>query len=231
MKKNALRVDRRDESAQELLPGHRYVRDRPPVRVDGLSAEGPVVSLHRAIRRHDAVRDHTGLQRVTGDDRRHVDEHRQVHVVHLHDVQKRLLLSRVRDGRAVVESVHLDRARADAAAACLQDRRQDQAESVHMFASLRPPSSCGISENRRGHRRGGFPRPVVVSTYRRRKCGRRGRPCGLGARALAPHGPAADMGGTRCGGDRQACVAMASLKRIGPGPAERPGRYTPAMGA
>ena len=103
---NVFGLNRRHESAQKLLPGQRRVGDGRTVGVDGRAAAGQEVALDRLLSRERAIDTDTRLHGVTGDDRRHVHEHRQVHVAELDDVEERLLLPRVRDGRAVVETVH-----------------------------------------------------------------------------------------------------------------------------
>ena len=59
-------------------------------------------------------------------DGRHVHEDRQVHVAQLDDVEERLLFPGVRDGRAVVETVHGHGSRAEmfAAGPCQQQKTE-----------------------------------------------------------------------------------------------------------
>src|SRR6185503_4933128 len=125
----------------ETIAGERRVGDRRAVGELALRAEARAVALYRAGRRRYAPRADRGLKRVARHDLPDVDENRRVGITQPHDVEQRLSLPRVADGRAVVESVAWNRRGPDGVAArepeygrgCQQTpRRADCDRSVHI---------------------------------------------------------------------------------------------------
>ena len=125
-RENVLRINGRDESAQELLSGQRHVGDGGPVSVNGRSAQGGGVAPQRAVLRQAAAHGETGLQGITSHDGGDIDEDRQVGVAQLDDVQERLLLPRIRNGRAVIKTIHRHRLGSEMLAAGEQGRAEGE---------------------------------------------------------------------------------------------------------
>jgi hypothetical protein len=117
-KEYVLRINRRDEAAQELVSGHRHVGDGGTVRVNSLTAgRKDIIAGARRAGCQFAADTNPRLHGIAADDGSDIHEHRHIHVTDFDDVQERLLFPRVCDGRAVIETVHGHGFRAEVRAA------------------------------------------------------------------------------------------------------------------